>query len=73
MSFFLQNIPAISLFVFVALTRISLQTRYPSLDDYERIDAAMDNDEEYSKLLKSIIEDAGGLPVDQFYRVIQTP
>jgi len=32
---------AISLFVFVALTRISLQTRYPSLADYERIDAAM--------------------------------
>jgi hypothetical protein len=53
--------------------RATIQTRYPSLADYERIDAEMDNDEEYSKLLKSIIEDSGGLPVDQFYRVIQTP
>jgi len=48
----------------------TIQTRYPSLADYERIDAEMDNDEEYSKLIMSIIGD-GGLPVDQFYRVIQ--
>ena len=51
--------------------RATIQTRYPSLADYERIDAAMDNDEVYSKLLKSIMGDTGGLPVDQFYRVIQ--
>ncbi len=50
--------------------RATIQTRYPSLAYYERIDAEMDNDEEYSKLLRSIIEDAGELPVDQFYRII---
>ncbi len=50
----------------------TIQTRYPSLADYERIDAAMDRDEEYSKLLMSIMGNTGGLPVDQFYRVIQT-
>lgn len=49
----------------------TIQTRYPSLADYERIDAAMDKDEEYSKLLESIIEGSGEFPVDQFYRVIQ--
>ena len=48
----------------------TIQTRYPSLADYERIDAEMDNDEEYSKILKSILGDSGELPVDQFYRVI---
>ena len=50
--------------------RATIQTRYPSLAYYERIDAEMDNDEEYSKLLRSIIENAGGLHVDQFYRII---
>jgi len=50
--------------------RATIQTRYPSLADYERIDAEMDNDEEYSKLLKSILGDTGGLPIDQFYRTI---
>lgn len=49
----------------------TIQTRYPSLADYERIDAEMDNDEDYTNLLKSIIADTGSLPVDQFYRVIQ--
>jgi hypothetical protein len=51
--------------------RATIQTRYPSLADYERIDAEMDKDEVYSKLLKSIIGDTRDLPVDQFYRVIQ--
>jgi hypothetical protein len=51
--------------------RATIQTRYPSLADYERIDAEMDNDEEYSELLKSIMGDTGGPTVDQFYRVIQ--
>jgi hypothetical protein len=50
--------------------RATIQTRYPSLADYERIDAEADNDEEYSKLLESIISTTGDLPVDQFYRVI---
>jgi hypothetical protein len=50
--------------------RATIQTRYASLADYERIDAELDNDEEYSKLLRSIISATGDLPVDQFYRVI---
>jgi hypothetical protein len=50
--------------------RATIQTRYPSLADYERIDAESDNDEEYSNLLKSIINATGDLPVDQFYRSI---
>lgn len=50
---------------------VTIQTRYPSLADYERIDADMDNDEHYSELLKSIIEASGEYPIDQFYRVIK--
>jgi hypothetical protein len=50
--------------------RATIQTRYASLADYERIDAELDNDEEYSKLIQSIMSDTGDLPVDQFYRVI---
>jgi hypothetical protein len=50
----------------------TIQTRYASLADYERIDAEADNDEEYRKLLESIV-DTGNLPVDQFYRIIQSP
>jgi hypothetical protein len=50
--------------------RATIQTRYPSLAEYERIDAEVDNDEEYTKLLNSIIGATGNLPVDQFYRVI---
>ncbi len=53
--------------------RATIQTRYPSLAEYERIDAEMDNDEEYSTLIMTIIGNAGELPVDQFYRVIETP
>ncbi|MFC1505331.1 hypothetical protein ACFL5W_02320 [Thermodesulfobacteriota bacterium] len=48
----------------------TIQTRYASLADYERIDAEADNDEAYSKLLEPIIGDTGDLPEDQFYRVI---
>jgi len=50
----------------------TIQTRYASLVDYERIDAEADNDEEYTKLLKSIISANADPPVDQFYRVIQS-
>ena len=53
--------------------RATIQTRYPSLAYYERIDAEMDNDEEYLKLLTPVMADGGGPPVDQFYRVIETP
>ena len=52
--------------------RATIQTRYASLADYERIDAELDNDKEYSKLLKSIMSATGDLPVDQFYRVIKS-
>ena len=48
----------------------TIQTRYASLAAYERIDAELDKDEEYSNLVKSIISATGDLPVDQFYRVI---
>jgi hypothetical protein len=51
----------------------TIQTRYASLADYERIDAEADKDEEYTKLLDSIIGGTGDLPVDQFYRVIESP
>lgn len=51
--------------------RATVLTRYPSLADYERIDAQMDNDEEYSKLLETIMGSDGEPPVDQFFRVIQ--
>ena len=50
--------------------RATIQTRYASLADYERIDAEADNDEEYSKLLESIISATADPVVDQFYRVI---
>ena len=49
----------------------TIHTRYPSLAYYERIDADMDEDENYSKLFEAIIESSGVLPVDQFYRVIE--
>ena len=51
--------------------RATIQTRYASLADYERIDAEMDQDEEYMKMLEDLIGASGHLPVDQFYRVIQ--
>ena len=51
----------------------TIQTRYASLADYERIDAEADNDEEYWKLLESAIGATADPPVDQFYRVIQSP
>ena len=49
----------------------TIQTRYPSMADYERIDAEMDNDEEYAKLIEAVLRAAGELPRDQFYRLIQ--
>ena len=52
--------------------RATIQTRYASLADYERIDAESDKDEKYSKLLASVMGDRANLPVDQFYRVIQS-
>ena len=53
--------------------RATIQTRYPSLADYERIDAEADKDEEYTKLFESIMSANMDPPVDQFYRVIESP
>ena len=50
--------------------RATIQTRYASLADYERIDAEADNDEEYSKLLEPVMSATAHPVVDQFYRVI---
>ena len=50
--------------------RATIQTRYASLADYERIDTELDKDEAYAELLESILSATGDLPVDQFYRVI---
>ncbi len=51
--------------------RATIQTRYPSLADYERIDAEADNDEAYWKLLEPVMSAAAHPVVDQFYRVIE--
>jgi hypothetical protein len=50
--------------------RATIQTRYKSLADYERIDAEADRDEAYAQLRKAIIADTALPIVDQFYRVI---
>ena len=51
--------------------RATIQTRYASLADYERIDAEVDKDEAFSKLFESIMDANTEPPVDQFYRVIE--
>mgnify|MGYP001829062321 CR=1 FL=1 len=48
----------------------TIQTRYASLADYERIDAEADNDEDYSKLFESIRDATGALPEEPFDRVL---
>jgi hypothetical protein len=71
-----KKYPEISLEVMYNLAgqrgRATIQTRYASLAEYERIDAELDKDKEYSKLLESIISATGNMPVDQFYRVIKS-
>ena len=52
--------------------RATIQTRYPSLADYERIDAEVDNDEAYAELFEPVMSTAERPVVDQFYRVIQS-
>lgn len=49
---------------------VIIQKRYPSLAEYERIDAELDKDEELTELYNSIVTTTGVMPVDQFYRVI---
>jgi hypothetical protein len=51
--------------------RATIQTRYASLADYERIDAEADKDEAYSRLLEPIMSPSAHPVVDQFYRTIQ--
>lgn len=53
--------------------RATIQTRYASLADYERIDAEVDKDEVYSKLREPIMSPAAHPVVDQFYRLIESP
>jgi len=50
----------------------TVQTRYPSLAEYERIDAELDLDETYTALLETVVEAAGEAPADQFYRVVKS-
>ena len=52
--------------------RATIQTRYASLADYERIDAEADQDDTYTKLLEPIMSPSAHPVVDQFYRIIQT-
>ena len=52
--------------------RVVIQRRYPSLAEYERIDTEMDKDEELTKLHQSIVAATGYMPIDQFYRVIDS-
>ena len=72
-----KKYPEISVVLMYSLAgqrgRATIQTRYASLADYERIDAETDNDEAYSKLLEPVISEASHPVVDQFYRVIQSP
>lgn len=49
----------------------TVQARYRSLADYEKIDAELDQDEAYTELLSTIVGATGELPVDQFYRIIE--
>ncbi len=50
--------------------RATIQTRYPSLADYERIDAEADQDETLQKILESVMTESAWPIVDQFYRAI---
>lgn len=66
--------PEISIEVMYSLAgkrgRATIQTRYASLADYERIDAEADKDEEYSTLLEPIMRPDAHPIVDQFFRSI---
>ena len=50
--------------------RVTILTRYASLADYEKIDAELDNDTEYMKLLEPTMSENSHPIIDQFYRVI---
>ncbi len=50
--------------------RATIQTRYASLADYERIDAETDRDEAFQEILESVMSEKAWPIVDQFYRTI---
>ena len=50
--------------------RMTIQTAYPSMADYERIDAALDADEEIGAIMASFFEHVVTPIKDQFYRVV---
>jgi hypothetical protein len=50
--------------------RLTVQTSFPTLADYERIDAALDNDEEIGAMIRGTYEYLVPPVKDQFYRVI---
>jgi len=51
--------------------RATIQTRYASLADYERIDAEADKDQAYSRLIEPITSPSAHPVVDQSYHTIQ--
>ena len=69
-----EKYPEVSLTLMYSLAgqrgRATIQTRYASLADYERIDAEVDEDAAYAKLIEPIMSGTADPPVDQFYRVI---
>jgi len=50
--------------------RVIVQTTYPSLAEYERIDTELDSDEEYTKLVGEAMGSIQPPIVDQFYRIV---
>ena len=50
--------------------RLTVQTSYPTLADYERIDASLDNDEEIGVIMSGMYEYLVPPIMDQTYRVI---
>ena len=50
--------------------RLTIQTKYRTLADYERIDAEADQDEAFQKILDSMMTESVRPIVDQFYRTI---
>jgi hypothetical protein len=50
--------------------RVTIQNTYPSMADYERIDAELDNDQEIGAIMEVLYELLEGPPNDQFYKVV---
>ena len=69
-----QKYPEVSITLMYNLAgergRLLVQTSYPTLADYERIDAAVDDDKEIEALRSSMFEGIEFPFEDRFYRVI---